>query len=123
MGLDEPVAFGDAAWDAVAAEFADEINAGNDTNATIDSPAFSAFEPDEAKVAACPAPIYAAYGAETGAPIEAVVEGARWVAEVSGGPLHVFPGGHLEGTINPERFVAALRPVLASMREPSAPRT
>ena len=115
--------FGEEMWDQFPPDVADQERADGEMNATIVWPAISAFAPDAAALAACPAPVHAVHGADTGPPIEVFVESARWVAEISGGPLHVFPGGHLEGTINPERFVTALRPVLASMREPSAPRT
>lgn len=79
----------------------------------IELPAFSAFEPDEDVLASLDIPVHAAYGRET--PLRWQKEAAEWVAQATGGPLHVLPGGHMGSYMQPAEFADALRPILASM--------
>jgi pimeloyl-ACP methyl ester carboxylesterase len=110
---------GDAAWEAVPKELRSRILRNSDVNVRLEAPALRSYEPDAQALAALEIPVHAAYGEETSTANATlaswVKEGAVWVSEASGGPLHALPGGHGAYIDRAEEFAVSLRPILASI--------
>jgi pimeloyl-ACP methyl ester carboxylesterase len=79
----------------------------------IETSVFTSFVPDADVLASLPIPVHAIYGEET--PHVWLLEGAKWVSETTGGPLHAVPGAHVPRPDQAPAFAVALRPTLASM--------
>lgn len=88
--------------------------AGNvDVTFAIEGTTFTSFVPDPDALASLEIPVHAVYGEENEGTW--LAEGAEWVSQTTGGPLHVLPGPHVPRLEQVPVFVDALRRILATM--------
>ena len=110
---------GDAAVDAIPEELQARILRNADVNLELEARALQSYVADAAALAALEIPVHAVYGEGTASAnptlASLVRECAEWVSTTTGGPLHVFPGGHSVYIDRPKEFAQTLRGILASM--------
>lgn len=101
-------AFGDAVVDGWPVELGERMLANADMVFAVELPAFQAYRPDEAALAAARVPIEVAVGHDQQAPFFA--EAARWLVAHAGARLVHTPGAHGPQFTCPDRLAASLFP-------------
>jgi pimeloyl-ACP methyl ester carboxylesterase len=101
-------AYGDAIVDAWPSDLRARLLANADMVFTMELPAFQAYQPDEAALAAHHPPFEVAVGVDQPAPF--FLEAAEWLATRSHSPLIRTPGAHGAHLSDPEALAALLFP-------------
>jgi len=107
---------GDELFESVPSDVRSRVRDNGEVLFGVERPGMSSFEPNADALASASIPVHAAYG-EDNEGTAAWWEGAAWVSRATGGPLHVFPGGHTAFMDRPAEFTEALRPILESMTQ------
>ena len=99
-------AYGDAIVDGWAGDLRDRMLANAETVFSVELPAFQAYRPDEAALAAPHPPMIVAVGVDQQAPFFA--EAGEWLASHSSSPLIRTPGAHGPQFSCPDALASAL---------------